>query len=152
MNNQVKLIDESKLLDWINTMYNKKLPDEIKEYRDGRQTVLDLLEIQIKSGRFAPDTPPVPTIGCSECDYKGYFEYETGVVDEGTRIKEIAKEPCDCVIDRVPTIKPGDTTGIKVFCGECNFECVIQYDAEGFVYPEGHCPNCGGAADLEVVE
>jgi hypothetical protein len=62
MNNQVKLIDENKLLEWINTMYNKKLPDELKEYRDGRQVVLDLLEIQIKSGRFAPDTPPVPTI------------------------------------------------------------------------------------------
>lgn len=50
----------------------------------------------------------VPTIGCSNCDYKGYFEYETGVVDEGTSIKEIAKEPCDCVIDPASTIKVGD--------------------------------------------
>lgn len=54
------------------------------------------------------ESSPSSTIGCSKCDYKGYFEYETGVVDEGTQIKEIAKEPCDCVIDRIPTIKPGD--------------------------------------------
>ncbi|MCM3492868.1 hypothetical protein M4D52_05360 [Paenibacillus lactis] len=93
MNNQVKLIDADKIL-WELALQGF-MTDDIKW--------------KIDAGEFDPDTPPVPTIGCSECEYKGYFEYETGVVDEGAQIKEIAKEPCDCVIDRVPTIKPLDT-------------------------------------------
>lgn len=97
MNNQVKLIDAEKLLEWMS-----------KQYIGFTEKFEEQLKAKISIGDFDPITPPVPTIGCSECEYKGYFEYETGVVDEGTRIKEIAKEPCDCVIDRVPTIKPGD--------------------------------------------
>ncbi|ANY71674.1 hypothetical protein BBD41_03240 [Paenibacillus ihbetae] len=106
MNNQVKLIDADKLMKWL-----EESPEAAKFWLTQVEPIekYDLIEDAIGMGKFDPDTPPVPTIGCSECDYKGYFEYETGVVDEGTQIKEIAKEPCDCVIDRVPTIKPGDT-------------------------------------------
>lgn len=102
MNNQVNLIDQSKVDAYIE--HRQRSGDGSDELR--------MLQEEMKAGKFDPDTPPV----------------------------------------QLHTIKPGDTTDIKVFCGECNFECVIQYDAEEFVYPEGHCPNCGGAADLEVVE
>ncbi len=124
MNNQVKL----KKGDWVvmHTCGEATDPDnygklwrcKTDEYTKGQGVYeQNLVFLEGFSGCFSteflqkvnlPDIPPVPTIGCSECDYKGYFEYETGVVDEGTQIKEIAKEPCDCVIDRIPTIKPGD--------------------------------------------
>lgn len=39
-----------------------------------------------------------PQLGCEECDGKGYFEYETGVVHEG--YAEKMQEPCDCILKR----------------------------------------------------
>lgn len=104
MNNQL-LIDELRELAEVMRDYAEESrsvgSQRLESYYVGKAVAFEEVISMIESS-------PVPTIGCSECDYKGYFEYETGVVDEGTQIKEIAKEPCDCVIDRVPTIKPGD--------------------------------------------
>jgi hypothetical protein len=96
MNNQVKLIE------MIQRKIDELPPFNLMRYEQGKKDAYEEVIAMLV------DAHSVPTIGCSKCDYKGYFEYETGVVDEGTQIKEIAKEPCDCVIDPVPTIKPGD--------------------------------------------
>lgn len=79
------------------------------------------------------ESSPSLTIGCSKCDYKGYFEYETGVVDGGTQIKEIAKEPCDCVIDRIPTIKPGEQLLPEWLIEKLNNEhTILHYSGEKY--------------------
>ncbi|WP_431785937.1 hypothetical protein [Paenibacillus lactis] len=104
MNNQL-LIDELRELAEVMRDYAEESrsvgSQRLESYYVGKAVAFEEVISMIESS-------PVPAIGCSECDYKGYFEYETGVVDEGTGIKEIAKEPCDCVIGSIPTIKPGD--------------------------------------------
>lgn len=123
MNNQAQLIDKDQILLWLEDEFRNYPAEHMGNYGAG-QDMLDMVATKIESGAF-DYKPPVPTIGCSECDYKGYFEYETGVVDEGTGIKEIAKEPCDCVIDRVPTIKPGDKVRIT---DAMNRSCIGKED------------------------
>lgn len=99
------------------------------------------------------ESSPVPTIGCSKCDYKGYFEYETGVVDEGTHIKEIAKEPCDCIIDPASTIKMGDRVrhdnwgygSVYALDEDDPALAIVDFDDEAFLMSI-HCN------ELEVVE
>lgn len=55
-----KLISAEKLQKWIDETFKKKLPTESIEYRDGRETVLDLLEMQLTIGTF--NAEPVSTI------------------------------------------------------------------------------------------
>lgn len=71
MNNQVKITDTQKLLDWI--AVNEK------EYYDTKD-VFNALERAIESGVLAFDTPPVPTIKpgdtheCPKCGEKNCFD------------------------------------------------------------------------------
>lgn len=60
MSKQEKLISAEKLQEWIDETFERKLPTESVEYRDGRETVLNLLEMHLTIGTFSPD--PVPTI------------------------------------------------------------------------------------------
>jgi hypothetical protein len=62
MNNQVKLIDAGKLQVWIDAEFEKRFPNDVYGYADGRQSILDRLEQKVNEGLFDPDTPPVPTI------------------------------------------------------------------------------------------
>lgn len=42
------------------------------------------------------------TNGCIQCAGKGYFEYKTGVVSPHMPYEEeVAKDPCDCVLDKL---------------------------------------------------
>lgn len=53
-------------------------------------------------------------IGCKKCDGKGYFEYKTGVVSEHIPyIEEIAKEPCDCVLEYLRVNKGNSKVAIS---------------------------------------
>ncbi|GIP02083.1 hypothetical protein J28TS4_04900 [Paenibacillus lautus] len=65
MNNQVKLTDTQKLLDWITV--------NEKEYYDTKD-VFSALESAIKSGVLAHDTPPVPTIKPGDSVYHNGFK------------------------------------------------------------------------------
>lgn len=62
MNNQVKLIDQTKLLEWIDDELAKQYPESVAQYVDGRETVLEILKHRIEQGIFNPDTSTVPTI------------------------------------------------------------------------------------------
>ena len=154
MNNQVKLeLNREQVVEFLKTARADLTEDDWKDADviTVLQWALPAYQKWTNNGTWN-DTPPVPTIGCSECDYKGYFEYETGVVDEGTGIKEIAKEPCDCVIDRVPTIKPGDKVrhddwgdGVVYDLDEDDAAiAIVDFDDEGLM--SIHCD------ELEVVE
>lgn len=54
-------IDTDKIMEWINFEIAKQFPDGVKEYVDGRRSVLELLARRIEQGVFAPY--PSPTKG-----------------------------------------------------------------------------------------
>lgn len=70
MNNQVKLIDETKLLKAVfeEKSRHERARDRLEidhkywEFHEGSVTTLEWLEKKIEKGMFAPDTTPVPTI------------------------------------------------------------------------------------------
>lgn len=62
MNKQPKPIDEDKLLEWIRLEQEKEFPEGLVQYIDGRKTLLEILELRLKQGRFTPDHIPLPTI------------------------------------------------------------------------------------------
>lgn len=57
-----KLIDADKVQSWIDVEFEKKFPGDYYGYADGRQTILDKLEMEINNGTFDPDPIPLPTI------------------------------------------------------------------------------------------
>lgn len=57
-----KLIDTDKIMEWINFEIAKQFPDGVKEYADGRKSVLELLARRIEQGVFAPYPSPLSTI------------------------------------------------------------------------------------------
>lgn len=70
MNNQVKLIDETKLLKAVSEEKSRherardrlEIDHKYWEFHEGSVTTLEWLEKKITKGMFAPDTPPAPTI------------------------------------------------------------------------------------------
>ncbi|MEW8986851.1 MAG: hypothetical protein AB2401_07605 [Bacillus sp. (in: firmicutes)] len=66
MNNQVKLIDENKLLESLKKelefCVKEKFNERNTRFYLGRETALTDIIKQIETGKFTSDTPPVPTI------------------------------------------------------------------------------------------
>lgn len=56
--NKPRLIGVDKVQAWIDVEFEKKFPGDCYGYADGRQTILDKLEMKINDGEFDPD----PTI------------------------------------------------------------------------------------------
>lgn len=74
MNKQPELIDADKLLEWINFEIAKKFPDDVRQYEDGRRSVMTLLKRRIEQGVFSPDPIPLPTIKPEDWVYHTKFK------------------------------------------------------------------------------
>ena len=74
MNNQVKLMDENKLLESLKKelefCVKEKFNERNTRFYLGRETVLTDIIRKIEAGEYIPDTPPVPTIKPGDKGYK----------------------------------------------------------------------------------
>lgn len=90
MNKQPELIDADKLLEWINFEIAKKFPDDVRQYEDGRRSVMTLLKRRIEQGVFSPDPIPLPTIKPGEDGLRIYLRNTIDVMTY-EQMKSVAK-------------------------------------------------------------
>lgn len=87
MNNQVKLIDESKILSALKKelefCIKEKFNEKNTRFYLGRETVLMDIIRKIEAGEFASETPPVPTIKPGDRDWKKDMEWAQIISEAG---------------------------------------------------------------------
>ena len=93
MNNQVKLIDQTTLMEAIAEEKSRqeqareslRIDHVYWEFHEGAATILEWLEKEIKKDKFTPDTPPVPTIKPIRTAYHPDLGL-VGVISEGEEL------------------------------------------------------------------